>query len=275
MLKIITGMHRSGTSLIANLVYSLGMKMGPSEMFLPANEWNKRGYFENKAIVDMNSKLIIGRWVNIEDWIAAHEQKSLTSSLAWALGKVKYFFLPGKGEMARRAAGLASDIGRLAAEHAGGVLKDTRFSLTIQEWARFAEIEVVLYVYRHPADVAFSLKKRDRLPLFLGMRLWRQHVQRFFETANQRFKIIVVNYDHFFQEERQKAEMERLFRFAGLPFSHERMAEISQAALDTSMRHQVHNDYRLTGGVQKWYARLDDYHTRYDHPMLFHDPRLD
>ena len=61
-LIIITGMHRSGTSLVGNIVSSMGIHMGNN--LLTGDQYNEGGYYEDKTIVDLNEKLLInlGRW---------------------------------------------------------------------------------------------------------------------------------------------------------------------------------------------------------------------
>ena len=50
------GMHRSGTSLTASLLQSLGVAL-PGEL-ISADAANRSGYFENRLIQNESSKLI-------------------------------------------------------------------------------------------------------------------------------------------------------------------------------------------------------------------------
>ena len=261
-MKIITGMHRSGTSLIANLVFSLGAEMGDAELFLKGNQWNTKGYFENKYVIDLNNRLIIGDWAGIDYWIGATEQHNWRMGLLWNLGKLRYLVLPGKSEIAQRAKAMQPEVAHLAAEHRAHTLKDTRFSLTLPAWIETGNVESILYVYRHPSAVAGSLKKRDNLPDFISYRLWTQFVERFWENARGQ-KVIMVDYDRFFQPETRQEEIERLLRFTGIPFS-AKVEEAVRQVVDFDMRHNKAADEKnLPGNVRKVYEALQDAHKLY------------
>src|SRR5438132_4481954 len=57
----ITGMHRSGTSLLAEILMRAGVHFGPPEQWLPADESNPRGYFEDRRVIDLDDRLL-GVW---------------------------------------------------------------------------------------------------------------------------------------------------------------------------------------------------------------------
>ena len=54
----ITGMHRFGTSLVANLLYSCGLYMGEAEDMMPATVDNPKGYWENRKFIDLNDEIL-------------------------------------------------------------------------------------------------------------------------------------------------------------------------------------------------------------------------
>ena len=58
---LVTGMHRGGTSLLANLLFELGVPMGDPEGFYAANQWNPRGYFEQADMLDYNNRVVTGQ----------------------------------------------------------------------------------------------------------------------------------------------------------------------------------------------------------------------
>ena len=53
---IVTGMHRSGTSLVASLLPHMGIKLGP--LFIPADFRNPRGYYEDVDFVRLQQAMI-------------------------------------------------------------------------------------------------------------------------------------------------------------------------------------------------------------------------
>src|SRR5436305_8144007 len=51
---VITGMHRSGTSLVASYLSTLGIHMG--DRLIPADRRNPRGYFEAAAFAELHGR---------------------------------------------------------------------------------------------------------------------------------------------------------------------------------------------------------------------------
>lgn len=54
----ILGMHRSGTSLVAQVLDRLGVVFGPREELLIANEDNPKGYWEIERVVHANDWIL-------------------------------------------------------------------------------------------------------------------------------------------------------------------------------------------------------------------------
>ena len=69
-LILCVGMHRSGTSLTASILESLGICL-PGEL-IAADAANMKGYFENRSIVDAQEKLLkdLGYWWPTERAVA-------------------------------------------------------------------------------------------------------------------------------------------------------------------------------------------------------------
>jgi len=59
-MKIITGMHRSGTSLVARLFFEAGADLGDPTTFYRPDRWNPDGYYEQPEIHGLNMKLTEG-----------------------------------------------------------------------------------------------------------------------------------------------------------------------------------------------------------------------
>ena len=45
---LIAGMHRSGTSLVSQLLHREGLSLGPPDRLLPPGDGNPNGFWENK-----------------------------------------------------------------------------------------------------------------------------------------------------------------------------------------------------------------------------------
>ncbi|MCZ7545119.1 MAG: hypothetical protein M5R40_17055 [Anaerolineae bacterium] len=59
-MRIISGMHRSGTSLMGQLLHAVGIDMGTPDTFFPADRWNPDGYYEQRDIIRVNKALVRG-----------------------------------------------------------------------------------------------------------------------------------------------------------------------------------------------------------------------
>ena len=160
-MKLICGMHRSGTSLVARLAHAAGGDFGDERTFHPGDRWNPDGYFEQREILDLNIALVNGPW-----------------------GRVAYLRLPSDATIARRARRKAPVIRRLAEKYDGHVVKENRFCLTLGAWREHgANLERLLVVFRHPNAVAQSLGRRNHLPSTLSFSLWLDHHRRLFSHS--------------------------------------------------------------------------------------------
>jgi hypothetical protein len=150
-LVVITGMHRSGTSMLAEVLTGLGFKSSPSEHFMRGNPHNPRGFFEDWRVNRMNDQLLIDRgaaWDTPWEWTNA---------------------VPSPEE--------SSQVGAIVRELVSegvGVVKDPRFCLTYPIWRdSLARLNPrVILIVRSPREVASSLEARDGIARDLGEALW-------------------------------------------------------------------------------------------------------
>ena len=182
-MKLICGMHRSGTSLVARLAHAAGGDFGDEHTFHPGDRWNPDGYFEQREILDLNIALVNGPW-----------------------GRVAYLHLPSDATIARRAQCHVTSIHRLAEAYDSRIVKENRFCLTLGAWREHgARVERLLIVFRHPTAVARSLGRRNYLLRSLSWSLWMQHHERLFAHA-EGIAFRVLCYEHLVgQVEQRKA----------------------------------------------------------------------
>ena len=159
-MKLIGGMHRSGTSLVARVAHSLGANLGPENTFFPADRWNPDGYFEQRSIIELNSKLING-----------------------AFGRLSYFKLPSERAISLRGQKHSEEIRALIAQYDNLLVKENRFCLTLPVWMQQGlNLSAALMVFRDPNAVANSLWRRNRVPRRISMTLWYEHHRRMIEA---------------------------------------------------------------------------------------------
>ena len=148
---IITGMHRSGTSLVSSLLQRSGIHIG--EKLIAANSANPRGYFEDVDFYEFHENLL-------------HESKQTYLHV-----NGNCTFEPTESKISRAH--------ELIAERAHRPLwgwKDPRTCLFLSFWKQLLPNARVLFVYRHPIEVLLSLLRRgefDNHPsLMAGLHAW-------------------------------------------------------------------------------------------------------
>ena len=176
-MHIVTGMHRSGTSLLALWLRAAGLPMADDESFYEADEHNAKGYLEEREVIDINSRLLTG---------AART----AGSLARVVGQVRYLVNPQPSSLDRRADSIAGELQTVTAARSGVLVKDPRFCVTAPVWQRITgDVERCVVAVRHPAAIVDSLQRRQRIPAPLAYRFWLAHMQAIlkFEPATTVF----------------------------------------------------------------------------------------
>lgn len=174
---LITGMHRSGTSLVAMTMEALGVDLGDHRAFYEADQWNAKGYFERRDVMDINSRLITGL-------------PRTASKMEALAGQAIYLAEPRWETISARGSKLAGRILEVGAEIRDGAVKDPRFCLTWPVWGDHVEIEACVVCVRHPFEVADSLRRRQSIPLKLGLRFWRYHIRALQERTPPRLVVV-------------------------------------------------------------------------------------
>lgn len=219
-MKIIAGMHRSGTSLVARIAYEAGADMGDPSTFYRPDRWNPDGYFEQPEIHAINIPLVNG-----------------------PLWKFSYFFLPSENTIRRRARdrSLAEMIREADSRYRNKLVKENRFCLTLPAWLdQGTEIEQILLVLRNPNEVALSLRRRQRVPLRKGRTLWETHNRRLLDTAGRhQIPMHITRYDRFLDPETRHEESASALAFLGIDLAEDRIDDLIIRVADTGMRHHT------------------------------------
>lgn len=163
-------MHRSGTSLVCQLLAECGVDFGDRNQFLATDRWNIRGYFELRPVIDLNSRLVTGI-------------PRTTSPLHAVLSQCLYMTRPAEARINRRADTFARDIHGLGTDFSGLTVKDPRFCLTLTAWMKYSEIDRIVICLRHPEEVADSLKRRQHVPRGMALRFWAYHIHSLLKHA--------------------------------------------------------------------------------------------
>ncbi len=137
---VVLGMHASGTTMLAEMIHTVGYDVKPP--MLGADKRHPNGYFESQEIVDINRKILSlagGNWEK-----------------------------PPKHENI-----MTVDINTKVKGH--DLIKDPRLCLTLPLWD--FDCKMVL-IERPQVSVALSLSNVSKIPLRDGARLWKTYKQR-------------------------------------------------------------------------------------------------
>ncbi|MCA6244477.1 MAG: hypothetical protein IM662_04765 [Phenylobacterium sp.] len=173
---LVLGMHRSGTSALANLLALAGADL-PREV-MPADAHNARGYFEPWRIAVFNDRRLAAAGTSWDDPFAGLAPDPADEA-GW-LDEARRLF---RSEFGRKRRPL---------------LKDPRVSVLAGLWRQVLAAEGltvrVLIPVRHPLAVAGSLASRDRFPPRKSVMLWCAYMLAA-EAASRDLPRAFVDYD--------------------------------------------------------------------------------
>jgi len=171
---LILGMHRSGTSIVAQMVEKWGAYFG--ENIMPPNEFNQDGYWEFNPLVAFHEKLL--EFTN-NKWFAPSEEISTKKLL------IEF------GDEAKQL------VQRMDDKASVWCWKDPRMTLFIDFWMEILSNREVIYVIsnRQAVDISSSLFKRDKLPISIAVALWEFTMYKIIEALSSGNKYIIINYN--------------------------------------------------------------------------------
>lgn len=199
-------MHRSGTSLVANLCRELGVWLGRDEQLLQPAPDNPRGYFEHRELMEINVKLLKvldrssdnPRLPCPDDWTYYPEIQALSAVAR---------------EIVERD---------LAVKPLWG-FKDPRLCLTLPFWLALVPAPRLVVAFRHPLEVAYSLAKRG-FTLQWGLHLWAAYHWALAFSINGGQEVFVVEY------RRLLSDTDKALRALGLFLGAETGSSLEKAA---------------------------------------------
>jgi hypothetical protein len=263
-------MHRSGTSFTANLAQKAGLDLGPPERLILPDKWNPKGYYENIDIVNLNNQIIVGDFIRKQYWLIPSHQRAPIQQLLLSAYKAFYLMFPSQRLFAARARKKKRDIRNLSAKYRNIAVKDPRFSLVFAYWHQYSRIDKILYCYRHPHEAANSLKKRERIPLWLGYKVWLYHINTFLDQISITMPTIsFINFNHFFFKETRMDEVKRIYNFLNRPYDDTEANNLISHVLDRSLKNHAYQTQCLPVHVKGIYERLNRYHEKHQTPIPF------
>jgi len=210
----ITGMHRSGTSMVARMLNLCGIQLGEENELLPAAKNNLNGFRENSNFINLNDKIL------------AQLDSTWNTPPALEPGwEVSNVF----DECRQEAEKLISSMG----SYTLWGWKDPRTSLTLPFWQQLIPDLKVIACLRNPLEVAESLAYCNGFSHTISMDLWMIYYRSLLPSI-ERQDLIITHYDSYFVDPR--FELHRLLEFTGVARD-DRSVENACTAAIPSLKH--------------------------------------
>lgn len=177
---IITGMHRSGTSLVTAWLQSAGLDIGKN--LLEANYSNPKGFFENMDFLDFHRNILSSIGLEPRGWIT--QEKIVVPD-----------------QYIDQAKQLIKDN---ASETKAWGWKEPRTSLFLDFWSKLLPNSKFLFIYRAPWEVVDSLYRRgdkvfSKSPE-LALEIWANYNQNILDFYSQNTeKCLLINLNSVIQ----------------------------------------------------------------------------
>lgn len=160
---IVAGSGRSGTSAVARMLHEAGISVGHD--LIPADESNAEGYFEERAVVEVNDAILND--VGLNTWFATATRAEILDA-------------------ARRRA----DVMAALVTNATPAWKDPRFSWTLEAWmAHLPEKPRLIVCLRSPLEVVASTLRYygqdSREAKRAVEHTWRSEYERLLEVIDE------------------------------------------------------------------------------------------
>jgi hypothetical protein len=205
---VITGMHRSGTSLCARICQALGVYLG--EDLLTGKADNPDGYFEDRTIVQTHRRLAAALGPG---WMLEQSVRRMPDNW-WQ-----------RPELCPQLDLLRDRIATIRRHAAGRIpgFKDPRTARLLPVWndlfERMGLKPGYLLCLRHPKSVVESLAKRNRFAPAHSELMWLQHTIATVRHTQGK-PVTVISYERWFAEpESQIAELVSFLRRSNTEWS--------------------------------------------------------
>lgn len=263
-MKILTGMHRSGTSMTSNLLMGISGQTNFPEEHIKSDQWNQKGYFENKEVVVLNNTILLGKYAPSSLIIKDPEIKNKKLKMAiLSIFNLKYLIiLLFPRSIGRAVQRHKNEIAAISQKFQSHIIKDPRFSLLLDAWQEWGNINKILVCFRDPKEVALSLKERNHLPLVAGYWLWKFHNEQLLKSIekDEGHRFILIHYNNFFHPQKREEEVKRLYSFLDIPYNATQAKRLLENVLDSNLKHHTNRAPNYPQKIEKIWNRLIFHH---------------
>lgn len=168
-LVVIFGMHRSGTSYVAQVLNSVGFNLG-DDVLRGGESDNLCGHWESQSVIEINDAILGvsgGSWCN-----------------------------PPSRLLSAVTTGVSIDrLSNWMSRRRPAALKDPRMTLTFPLWRDRLGPYQIIACLRHPMAVARSLQVRQGWPLSRGLALWVEYNRRLLDCLRTEPGAFLFDFD--------------------------------------------------------------------------------
>ena len=192
----VLGMHRSGTSVVTQLLGALGLDLGSEDDLLDPDAYNPQGYWELGQVVRLNDRLLHrlgGAW-----------DRPPHPPSGWEKA-------PDLEDLRREAGDLVE---RFRARNTRWGFKDPRTCLTLPFWLTVLPEPRFVVCVRDPSSVSASLVRRDGMESADALQLWLRYTSAALEYSTG-FARILLSYDDLITD--PVSQTRRVAGFLGVP----------------------------------------------------------
>lgn len=235
MTVFISGMHRSGTSMVTRLLNLCGLYLGPEERIMPAHASNPAGFWENLDVCAVNDTILQklgGGWDFLPPeakagWERSHDLDAMRE--------------------------IAEKLIKIFSVQEPWGWKDPRFCFLLPFWQSFVPVSKIIICLRHPLEVAGSLMKRNGHSIAFGQHLWLDYNRRLLNQTEPEQRI-VTHYDAYFINPQQ--ELRRLVDWLGWSVSEETISQACETVSGNLRHHRSPRRHGRSGDMPDEVARL-------------------
>lgn len=259
-------MHRSGTSMTANLLMEIARQADPSDKQIQSDQWNQKGYFENIEVVVLNNTILLGKYAPSSQLIRDPGIKNKKFKKAiLGIANLRYLLvLLDPNFIDRAALKHKNEIAAISNKYHNNIVKDPRFSLLLDSWQKWGTIQKTLVCFRDPKEVAESLKTRNHLPLHIGYWLWKFHNSRLLQSIEncETSQVTVIQYNNFFDPQKKEGEIQRLYSFLDIPYDAKHAKILLENVLDANLKHHTNGQVTYPEDINNILDKLILLHER-------------
>jgi hypothetical protein len=191
---IILGMHRSGTSVAAEIAHRWGAYVDTS-LLIETNDGNPRGYWEHRPLVELNEDLLA---MVHSSWKVPPTDE----------GQKRLAKLAKGGSFRRRAHRLLETMN---SSHTVWLWKDPRLCILLPFWKEIWEDVVYLVPIRDPMAISSSLCARGDFSTPSALLLWQKYMSTLISDDDVSSKACFFSYEELLRDSPKVCE--RICRF--------------------------------------------------------------